>query len=230
MAYELEWFGCIDSLSSNYFDMNEDDRDNDKKRFVNRCRTKLLGMIYEKPNDNSTISDTNHGNMKNPVVNIDNEKVFKGFFYGLCCRIEENIKGFFQTTSIESSDTMKQSQETYCSSWQHFFNDNSLGNKMLLQSGINRAAAYSNKVFSEKREYVIGEDYITKNNPNRLFFPIGTMNVFMGKFLEMGKTTHQWLMGERYRYIKDIISVLENYFDSSGTDEMKSIGEEKSDE
>ena len=76
---------------------------------------------------------------------------------------------------------------------------------MLLPSGINRASKYSNENFSGKRKYIAELE-------ENVFLPIGTSNVFMGKFIDLETSTEQWLMKERLNYLKDMIEVMKKYY------------------
>ena len=79
-----------------------------------------------------------------------------------------------------------------------------MGNMMLLPTGINRSPSYRSENFSGKRQFVVKEENV--------FLPIATSNVLMGKYIDLGTSTEQWLMNERKAYLGDMIETMRKYY------------------
>ena len=210
------------------------------KYFVTRCRDYYMTNILNRdPFGNNLSLEKNGGPRKVDTQNYADytEKVMT-FLEGTADRIERIINEFFsyvdnidnvnngadcddenekndEGTKISPRDKNKETQQYYSRCWKFFMNDNTFGNMMLLDYRINRNPNYRNVCFDEKREYVFSPDKIQlKNKDERIFLPIGTQDVYNGRYLEKD-FSGRWLMGERKRYIEGMIDTLIRYFDES---------------
>ena len=205
---KVNWHGMVEKISSNKEFWKEYNPENDKYKdnFRRYYYRNFLNMIYD--NKDILAQDVNltrHGKKKEKIVNENNKEKFRAFFKGTIYRINETINEFFEKDeSINPKETNKGIREEY-RTLAAFVNDNSMGNMMLLPSGINRASKYSNENFSGKRKYIAELE-------ENVFLPIGTSNVFMGKFIDLETSTEQWLMKERLNYLKDMIEVMKKYY------------------
>ena len=170
------------------------------------------------------INRTSHGSIKKSkdMDILNNIDLFRSLVEGTKERIKYEINAFFSDveemdtdnneTTIKAGDTDKKTQEYY-NKFALFINDNSMGNMMLLDQYTNKATEYRDANFSGKRKFVLTKrDDKIKNDAVRNYpIPIGTYEVLMGKYIDEN-SSEQWLMGERKKYLENMVKVLKDYY------------------
>lgn len=204
----VTWHGREEEISDDleFWNKYEEDDIRHQTNFIRGFYRQLLREMYDnKGIQGQDLSLSKHGNMHEHIITESNKELFFSFFKGTASRIEELISKFFERpiVSIDSQSDNKGSADDY-KTFASLINDNTMGNMMLLPKKVNIAYEYRNANFAGKRKYVA--------NNKDVYLPVGTSNVLMGQFIDLGNSSEQWLMEERYKYINDLIKVITDYF------------------
>ena len=217
---EIKWHGVDVQISDPdaFWTRDEQRKESAVRNFIQGYLRDFLDLIY----DNSGIQKQNvtltvHGKKRQEIVNEENAEKVAAFFRGTVERIKEIIDGFFAGGDHINPGDYNIGQPRDYDSFADFINDNSMGNMMLLPADINRNSYYRAENFSGKRKYVIDKC--------KGFLPVATLNVLIGKYIDLSTSTEQWLMGERKAYMNDMIDTLSDYYGENGDKGTDADGE-----